>query len=335
MTVAAEAAWRAAARMHHRYLTGLILYTLQKRGTDAAAQLVFRTFREQHHEKFLPGLKRLGLDGLPPAVAAGRYFYLANGMGGMTMELMPESETKVWIRYPPPRWIWEGTAICAVPTPVSLAFPRAFHSQCGVSMGVPNLGFVCTAVTTDGDPGLEGYFRIYDRPLADDERLQFARGEPSPDFDPATAPVIDLTPSQRVKSRRNYALQFVRTMLPIAVDMFGPELPRAAALLIGMHHAQETAEILGKEINDINDFSGYLTTMLEGGGETAGRDGPVVRMRGWRLMRDKPDLPPAVFDAWHGLWEGALMAFNRRLALRLEERMDAGTDGWRWRVAAA
>ena len=71
MTATSEAAWRAATRMHHRYLTGLILYTLQKRGEEAATELVFRTFREQHHEKFLPGLKRLGLEGLPPAVAAG------------------------------------------------------------------------------------------------------------------------------------------------------------------------------------------------------------------------------------------------------------------------
>ena len=335
MTATTEAAWRAATRMHHRYLTGLILYTLQKRGEEAATELVFRTFREQHHEKFLPGLKRLGLEGLPPAVAVGRYFYLANGMGGVKMELMPESETKVWIRYPPPRWIWEGAAICAVPTPVSLAFPRAFHSQCGISMGVPNLGFVCTAVTTDGEPGLEGYFKMYDRDLADDERLQFARGEPSPDFDPAAAPVIDLTPSQLVKSRRNYALQFVRTMLPIAVEMFGPDLPREAAVLIGMHHAEETAEILGKEINDINGFSDYLAAMIEGGGETVERDGPVIRMRGWRLMQDKPNVTAGVFGAWHGLWEGALMTANRRLALRVEQRADRTHDYWQWRVCGA
>jgi len=32
---------------------------------------------------------------------------------------MYETDRKAWIRYPPPRWIWKGTAICGVPGEVS------------------------------------------------------------------------------------------------------------------------------------------------------------------------------------------------------------------------
>ncbi|MDW3428521.1 hypothetical protein NQ306_25955, partial [Escherichia coli] len=84
-----------------------------------AAEFVFRVFRRQQQERFLPGLKKLGLDGLPPAVAAARYHYLSNWIGGVHVEYMYETDRKAWIRYPPPRWIWKGTAICGVPGEVS------------------------------------------------------------------------------------------------------------------------------------------------------------------------------------------------------------------------
>ena len=47
--------WRAAARMHHQYLTGLLLYLLQKEGEPAATEFIFQTFRRQHLESSCPG----------------------------------------------------------------------------------------------------------------------------------------------------------------------------------------------------------------------------------------------------------------------------------------
>src|SRR5215510_13093947 len=61
--------YRAVEVLYHAYLTGLILTTVSRRGGAAAAELVFRTFRRQHLEKFLPGLEKLGLAHLPHAVA--------------------------------------------------------------------------------------------------------------------------------------------------------------------------------------------------------------------------------------------------------------------------
>jgi hypothetical protein len=60
---------------------------------------VFRTFRRQHLEKFLPGLKKLGLDKLPHAVAAAQYHYLSNVLGGVKVEYMYESDRKACARH--------------------------------------------------------------------------------------------------------------------------------------------------------------------------------------------------------------------------------------------
>ena len=88
-----------------------------------------------------------------------------------------ESDRKAWVRYPPPRWIWDGTAICGIPSEVSRAMMRGWHGHNGVLLVNPRLGFVCTMQTTDGQPGLEGYFYEYDHDLEPNERLRFAPEE--------------------------------------------------------------------------------------------------------------------------------------------------------------
>ena len=47
--------WAAIGELYHRYLTGLLLALVTRQGTDRAAEVVFRTFRRQHLELFLPG----------------------------------------------------------------------------------------------------------------------------------------------------------------------------------------------------------------------------------------------------------------------------------------
>lgn len=106
-------AWRASADLHQRFLTGLILRAVVFKGEGAATELTFRTFRVQHEEKFLAGWKSLGLSHLPPAVACAQYIYLANHVGGVKCEFIPESDRKAWVRYLPPRWIMgRGCDLC-------------------------------------------------------------------------------------------------------------------------------------------------------------------------------------------------------------------------------
>lgn len=329
-------AWRASAELHQKFLTGLILRAVAFKGAEAATELNFRTFRAQHLEKFRAGYKSLGLDKLPPAVACAQYIYLANHVGGVKCEFIPESDRKAWVRYLPPRWIWDGAAICAVPNDVSIAFMRGFHSQVGVSLGNPNLGFVCTAITTRVDPCLEGYFIEEDRPLAENERLRFRFDERGPDVDPAKLPHVEWSEERMVKAKRNYAVQYIRSILPAAVSLLGEDeakkLGWETGRLIGMQCYDTTAAFAGVKGNDAAAFARYLATLLEAGGDGAEVDGAAVRTRTWRMMADKEGVTPACFDAWNALWEGALAVHNRRLRLEVTSRMDKGADHWGWRI---
>src|SRR5437763_12300924 len=138
------AKWRSVADLYHALFTGLTLTVVTRRGTREAAEFMFRVFRRQQQERFLPGLKKLGLDHLPPAVAAAQYHYLSNWIGGVHVEYMYESDRKAWIRYPQPRWIGKGTAICGVPGEMSRAMLRGWHANNREARGNMKLGCVCT-----------------------------------------------------------------------------------------------------------------------------------------------------------------------------------------------
>ena len=150
--------------------------------------------------------------------------------------------------YPPPRWIWKGTAICGVPGEVSRAMLRGWHANNGVSLGNPRLGFVCTKQTVDGQDGLEGYYCEYDHAIDADQRLIFARHLEAPLSDPALAPALPVStwPQSRLeKAYRNYAMEYVRTAAPVLVQLLGPEeaghLLKLTGKLIGMQYFDEIA----------------------------------------------------------------------------------------------
>ena len=65
----AERAPRAVADLYHAYFTGLILPLVSRRGSGDAARWMHAVFRHQHHEKFLSSFEKLGLSGMPHAVA--------------------------------------------------------------------------------------------------------------------------------------------------------------------------------------------------------------------------------------------------------------------------
>ncbi|MBS0273951.1 MAG: hypothetical protein JSR55_06015 [Proteobacteria bacterium] len=333
------AGYKAIARLYNALMTGLVLTLVAHKDAEAARKFVFAHFRRQHLEKFLPGLRKLGLDTLPDAVACAQYHYFSNALGGVKTEYVQESERKAWVRYPPPRWIWQGTAICGIPREVNEAMLHGWHGHNGVSLGNPRLGFVCTGQTPNGDPGLEGYYFEYDREIAPDERVRFVPGEHMPCFDSAVAPKLDSTswPEERLrKVERSYAMEYVRSLLPATQGLFGAEeaerLVAKAARLIGLQFHEETAAMLGIRGDSAEDFARYLGALAAAQGEQAEiREGAVMQ-RGWRLMAGVglPDAD-AAFRAWNALWEGALAAHNRFL------RLETGRSGETivWRIAAA
>jgi hypothetical protein len=338
-----QAATQAVAELYHAYFTGLILTLVTRAGATAAARWVHHLFRHQHHEKFLSSFAKLGLTGMPDAVACAAYHYLSNAVGGVDVEFMRESDRKAWVNFVPPRWIYPGAAICGVPSEVSRGFLTGWYAQNGVSLGNPRLCFVCTAQTTDGQHGLSGYFLEGDRDLAADERLQFRPGELPPPFDPDAAPKLpsDAWPAERLaKAARNYAMEYIRSGLPRLVELFGPaeasHLGRTAGRLVGAQLYRETAARLGIARGGADAFADFMVRLAEGEGDTAhatsvGATSEVHRPS-WRLMRGIAPLSPAIFEAWNGLLEGALDVHDRFLVLEPLARLDYGDDAFIWRI---
>ncbi len=328
------AKWRSVADLYHAFFTGLVLTVVSRRGTADAAEFVFRVFRRQQQERFLPGLVKLGLDHLPPAVAAARYHYLSNWIGGVHVEYMYETDRKAWIRYPPPRWIWRGTAICGVPGEVSRAMLRGWHGNNGVALGNLNMGFVCTKQSVDGQDGLEGYYCEYDHPLDLDARMVFARHLEAPRFDPASAPALPVAswPKPRLeKAYRNYAMEYVKTAAPVMVQCFGPEdaryLLHLTGKLIGMQYFDEIAQSLvaqnpGAGRGGAKEFVGFLRALFEAQddvveiGESEGAF--EVSQQSWKLMTDVVDYHPACAGVLQGLFEGLAAGCGRHIPVHLK-----------------
>lgn len=334
------AGWAALAELYHRYLTGLLLATVLRVSPAAATEVSFRTFRRQHLEAFLPGLQKLGLNELPHAVACAQYHVLSNALGGVRVVWIPESDTKSWVRYLPPRWIFDGTAVCGIPTEVSRAMLHGWHGHNGVSLGNDRLGFVCTRLTTDAQPGLEGYYIEEDRPLAPDERVRFSPGE-KPKGEPAPLPLPSWDPQRLAKVERNYSSMYVHTILPVLCSVVGvadaSSVGRTAGRQIGMQYHPAIMAMLGEDPDrPALPFALRFARLLAAHGHEASATAPgdgggwwTVRLERWKLFEGQ-ETHPAVFEAWNGLWEG--MAAMEDVQLWVDARLDLGDDAFVWRV---
>lgn len=331
-TIAADPR-EAIADLYHAWFTGTVLSVVARRGTADASRLVFRVFRRQQELRFLPGLRKLGLDHLPPAVAAARYHYHSNAVGGVGVEFVEESPRKAWVRYPPPRWIWPGATLCAIPGEVNAAMLRGWHANNGVMLGCLHLGFVCTGQTADGDPGLEGYYIEADRDLAPEERLRFARDERMPRFDPARAPHLPEAtwPAERLaKAKCNYALEYVRSLIHAAVAEFGSEeglaLVALAGRQIGMQCGPAAVAVLVSD--GPRDAAELFARYLAASAQALGDGAQVSKLAGgaWRLEQAWPrfftEVPPSegALSCWTALNTGVALALDRDLRVNRSGR---------------
>lgn len=337
--------YAAIGELYHRLLTGMLLAIASRAGPERGGAVVFRSFRRQQLEKFLPGLEKLGLTGLPHAVACAQYHYLSNALGGAKVEWIPESDRKSWVRYLPPRWIFDGTAVCGIPTEMSRAMMLGWHANNGVLLGNPRLGFVCTSQTTDGGPGAVGYYIEENRDLSPDERLRFRPGE-TPPGPAGDLPTVAWSEDRLAKIKRSYAMEYVRSLLPAMFEVLGTvdaaHIARTAARQIGMQFHDATCAEFDADplaMASVGSFAALMARMLEASGEkvaiTLSSDGGEARVRqtGWRFGGDL-GLPPEGFDAWNGLWEGMASIHGKAIGVRLllTQRMDLGDPCFEWRI---
>ena len=153
-------------------------------------------------------------------------------------------------------------------------------------------------------------------------------------------PAADWPEERLAKANRNYAMEYVRTGLPRMAELFGPAETQAiaghAARQIGAQTYQVTAASLGISGDTPAEFARFIAAVAEAEGDAAevSTDGAtaIVRRHAWRLVRNLPAQHPCVFDAWNGLFEGALMVHNRFCVLDVAQRLDYGDPCIEWRI---
>lgn len=308
----------AQADLHHQYFLGLQLMVAVEESRQTVYDWMFRLFRRQHEVKFLSSFDKLGLSHLPDAVACAQYHVLSNSMGGVGVEFMADSDTKAWVRFRYPRWMYAGPAICGIPVEASRGFLHGWYAQNGVSLGNPRLGFVCVSEDVTGQFGLCGYFKQYAHDLSPEERLVFAPDERPPAFDPAaqpTPPAAQWSQERLAKANRNYAMEYVRNGIQALSEVIGDErtreLGRRAARLTGLQNFTAMAGAVGAKEGGAREAAEFLQRLMAGMGDdcTIDQDGARLRVTqtGLRIVRGLEGAArEAVLACWIELWRGAI-----------------------------
>ncbi len=345
VTTTPHPAIAAQAELHHQFLLGLQLMVATRAGATVVGDWMFRLFRRQHEHKFLSSFGKLGLSGLPHAVACARYHVLSNGVGGVAVEYMEESDKKAWVRFRYPRWMVDGASICGVPVEASRGFLRGWYAHNGVSLGNPRLGFVCVSEDMSGQFGLCGYFREYDHDLSEAQRLRFAPDERPPPYDPARQPVPPATEwdaGRLAKAKRNYAVEYIRNGVCELVGLLGRqralELAMLAARLTGLQHYRRMAEAVAGIDGGPLDAAQFLAAMFEGMGDDCSiepeprGDGVGLTQRGLRIVRGlQGDERADLLACWIEIWRGAVHSHRAFMAVAAAQDGEA----LRWTVTPA
>jgi len=336
------AACEAQAYVHHQYLLGLELMVAVEEGREVIGEWMFRLFRRQHEEKFLSSFSKLGLEGLPDAVACAQYHVLSNSIGGVGVEFMPETDRKAWVRFRYPRWMYDGAVACGIPVEASRGFLKGWYAQNGVSLGNPRLGFVCVSEDMTGQFGFCGYFQEYDYDLSEDERLRFAPDERPPAFDPAAqpAPPTAAWDAERLaRANRNYAVEYIRNGTVELAGVIGTdrtrELTARAARLTGLQCFPAVAAMMGVEEGGLNETAELLSRLFSSMGDICNVSHEVnsatLVQSSLRITRgiDAPDRT-LLRDGWIELWRG--LVNSQRQFMRVAVEPDA--EGLIWRISA-
>ncbi len=263
-----------AAKFWGRIFSGLGAMTYRERG-EAGLSKLWVMLLSQHQKGFYDqGLEKIGISpDEPPAVKAAKYHYLTNQIGGLRMEYVEETPTKVWIRYLAPMWTYAGVSMLALPGRVRRDIFSAWHPRNGERMGCKRLGWVSTKFIMEGDPYDEGYFIEYDHDLRPGEEMAYEVVHQTPEFDPSKAPALDedLWPAARqYKARRNWSREYVNTTTSCLLQMYGEEVTHflLSQTMRGIaiqytHELMSDLDIDGKDARSIAEFFSVLLSACD------------------------------------------------------------------------
>ena len=230
---------------------------------------------------------KVGLTGEPDAVACAKYHVLPNTLGGVTVEWIPESDAKSWVRYLPPRWIFDGTAVCGIPSEPSRAMLRAGTVTTGCRSATSGWDFVATSQTTDGQAGLVGYYVEEAERLAPEDRVRFRPGERPPG--PAQAlTASSWDPIRLANVERNYSMNYIHTILPAMIEVLGPADTRNVAVVVGHQIGMQFHRRVMDMLDDESPLADRLARLVAGHGPRCGVESTNgsqrLRLAEWRLF---------------------------------------------------
>lgn len=130
-----------AGKTWNRSFSALLLSTLRSHGGAVLDRLWAALLLSHQDMYFVSSLQKLGIASDPPAVAAAKYHYFSNSLGGLGMEYVEENSRKVWIRYLAPACTYPGTALAALPLGVRRTVFSTWHPRNGELMGCRRLGW--------------------------------------------------------------------------------------------------------------------------------------------------------------------------------------------------
>jgi hypothetical protein len=264
-----------ASKLWGRAFSALTLAALRETDAATLTRLWFDLTHAHQAESYVAGLRKLGIDREPPAIAAAKYHYFSNAIGGLAMEYVEESPRKVWIRYVAPSWTYAGTALAGLPRGVRrFGTFASWHPFNGALMGCPRLGWVLTKLMDEGEACDEGYFIEHDRDLAPEERMRYEVAPRTPEFDPAKAPQLDPLqwPEPRLlKARRGYARSYVDETVKTLAAILGPnrasDITAQAMRAVAIQYTHELAVDLGIAGKSFADICAFITGVLSASGQ--------------------------------------------------------------------
>lgn len=328
-----------AAKLWGRTFSALGAITYREKGEDAITELWVRLLRQHQGEFYRQGLRKLGIgDTEPPAVAAAKYHYLTNIIGGLAMEYVEESPKKVWIRYLAPMWTYAGVTMMAIPGRLRRRIFTGWHPRNGQLMGCPRLGWVSTKFIMEGEPCDEGYFIEHDHDLAPGQEFRFEVAAKTPEFEPARAPRLDpkLWPEARVlKARRNWSREYVRTTVECLFQMFGEQttyfLVRQVMRCLAIQYAHELKRdmgIAGTESEAVIEFLGRLLGACGQGFTTERRAPGRYRITLSSCLPFHDDAPEGLRAACFEFPAMAVRLFNGRVAISRAADPSGREEAW-------
>jgi hypothetical protein len=319
-----------------KMFSGLTAVTYGEKGADALHQLWFLFLTTHQGEKYHEGLRKLGIENDPPAVAAAKYHYFTNIIGGLAMEYVEESPRKAWIRYLAPMWMYGGVAVMAMPSNLRRHVFSSWHPRNGQYMGCPRLGYVGTKFSSEADPSDEGYFYEYDYDLAPSQIMRFEIAHKTPEFDPDKAPKLDPTlwPEMRMlKARRNFSSGYFRVTIDVLDGMYGELITNhiiaRTMRFMGIQFTPEIRKLVGVDGSSVEAVADLFARILRAQGQDFALE--KVNAKTSRLtVRSFRPLGEISEDRRRSLFEFQKMVgrmINGRLSIARSRGQD-GADVW-------